>query len=204
MPKPVYITETTFRYLTPRETRALPRPRGARPRLNALWNRATADGFKPVKGPEAAWGFAASWKASDGATEVSEATVESLAKPGTKDAGAVLTVTVRSKGKSATYEAYLVAPNGRFDKPKEYYATDAGQVRPANSFWSAFKACVRSRNCGTACLSALVTCIPSAKTWVAYFICFGAACGGCLGKCFACAACDCSWWCKWASGCCHR
>lgn len=74
----------------------------------------------------------------------------------------------------------------------------AGVVPAAGTFWQRFVTCVRG-SCGSVCLAALPTC---AGTWVLYLKCLAVVCGGCVLKCSACAACDCSWWCRWAAGCC--
>lgn len=178
--------------------------------LRALGARIAADGFRPVSGKQAAWGFAASWTASDNKKQEVDVRVQSFSKPGSRDAACLLQVVVKASGplgrgsraESVTYNAYLVAPNGNFDKAIEHFATSTGTVRRANSFWTRFKKCAKA-SCGSTCAAALVTCIPGSVTWVAYFVCFGIACGGCFAKCFACAGCKCRWWCKWGVGCCR-
>jgi len=70
----------------------------------------------------------------------------------------------------------------------------------AESWWSGFVGCLRSR-CASSCLSSLHSC---SGYWAAYFWCLVAKCGGCVLKCAACSTCDCRWWCRWAVGCCDR
>jgi len=94
--------------------------------------------------------------------------------------------------------AYIDMPSGAMEMGGA--AIVSGDVIEAESWWSAFRTCLTHR-CGSACLSALVTC---SGTWAAYFWCLVAKCGGCVVKCAGCSTCDCRWWCKWAVGCCDR
>jgi hypothetical protein len=159
----------------------------------------------------------------------------SYARAASRDQGAVVSTTVTTGEGAVTYDFLLDAPDGNFEKAKEWVieptaSVSAGMIqgaeRPpgspidmptgamgiggaiiapgdvieAESWWSAFKACLHGR-CGSTCLSALVSC---SGTWAAYFWCLVAKCGGCVVKCAACSTCDCRWWCKWAVGCCDR
>lgn len=74
----------------------------------------------------------------------------------------------------------------------------AGGIQPFSIF-SRFIGCVRN-SCASTCLGALTAC---AGVFPIYLKCVVVACGGCAVKCGACAACDCSFWCKWAAGCCR-
>lgn len=69
----------------------------------------------------------------------------------------------------------------------------------ASTIWSRFRGCVESK-CISTCQNSLVAC---AGAWPVYLKCVAAACGGCALKCGACAGCECSGWCRWASGCCR-
>lgn len=200
---PLYMRSESLLFLDPQKAASGLRARAARnPGIRVLREKAIGAGFKPVTGAEAGWGFDREWVRSDRAKAKVKVQLEAFKKAGTKDAVAVITIEVTGEGKKEEYNAYLVAPNGDFDKAEEYYSTPGGTVRKANSFWTRFKKCVRAE-CGGACIAALATCIPASSTWVGYFICYGASCGSCLGKCFGCAGCSCRWWCKWAAGCCR-
>jgi hypothetical protein len=111
--------------------------------------------------------------------------------------GAVATAVVRAGGNELVYDLLLEAPGGRFREAREFTIAN-DQVVPTHSWWSAWTGCLGG-NCASTCLGSLVTC---AGTWAAYLWCVVAACGGCVLKCTACATCDCSWWCRWAAGCC--
>jgi len=63
---------------------------------------------------------------------------------------------------------------------------------------SRFIGCVRNK-CASSCLSSLTTCLGA---FPVYLKCVIVKCGGCAVKCGACAACNCGFWCKWATGCC--
>jgi len=67
------------------------------------------------------------------------------------------------------------------------------------SVFSAFVDCVKN-SCATVCLGSLTAC---AGAFPVYLKCVAVACGGCALKCGACVACDCGFWCKWATGCCN-
>jgi hypothetical protein len=73
--------------------------------------------------------------------------------------------------------------------------TDIGAL----SIFSRLINCVRS-TCASVCLGSLTAC---AGVFPVYLKCVAVACGGCALKCGACATCDCSFWCKWAVGCCR-
>jgi len=63
---------------------------------------------------------------------------------------------------------------------------------------SRFIGCVRNK-CASSCLGSLTTCVG---VFPVYVKCVVVKCGGCAVKCGACAACNCGFWCKWATGCC--
>jgi hypothetical protein len=72
----------------------------------------------------------------------------------------------------------------------------------AGTFWQRFVTCLRGGCAGT-CLGSIGTCAGKGGGWAAVLACIAVACGGCALRCSACAACDCSWWCRWAAGCCR-
>jgi hypothetical protein len=120
---------------------------------------------------------------------------QSFSKDGAE--GAVATGVVRAGGNEQAYDLLLEAPGGRFSEAREFTLVN-DQIVPANSWWSAWTGCLRG-SCASTCLTSLVTCTG---TWAGYFWCVAATCGGCVLRCSACATCDCSWWCRWATGCC--
>jgi hypothetical protein len=82
-------------------------------------------------------------------------------------------------------------------------ATGVAAIGPlAGTFWQRFVACLRG-SCASGCLGAVATCAAKGGGWAAFLACLAVTCGGCALKCSACAACDCTWWCKWAAGCCR-
>lgn len=73
-------------------------------------------------------------------------------------------------------------------------------LRERDGWWDRVVRCL-GRDCGGVCLGAAVSC-PKVN-WAAFLICLAGRCGVCVIKCGACATCDCTWWCKWAAGCCE-
>jgi hypothetical protein len=114
--------------------------------------------------------------------------------------GAVVTLTIRAGGNYAQ-QSILVEQEvgGNYQQIRES-VVENDQVVPADSWWSAWVGCLY-RNCAWSCLQSLWSC---SGTWAAYFWCVVAWCGGCVTKCAGCATCDCSWWCRWAVGCCDQ
>jgi|SRR5215207_267195 len=124
---------------------------------------------------------------------------ELLGQSASKSGGeaAVATCVVKSGRNELVYDFLLEAPDGDFRRAREYTLLD-GELVEAHSWWSAWVGCLQ-RSCVSTCLTSLWAC---GGTWAAYFWCVAAACGGCVLRCSACATCDCSWWCRWAAGCC--
>lgn len=168
--------------------------------IKALSGKLTEEGFKPQKtGKNAYFGATETIKSNDGKTATFDIKVQSYAKAGSKDKGAVGMVTVKSGGNSDTYQFSLLAPGGDFEKAVEFTVDKNNKVKKANSWWSRWIRCLRNR-CASTCLGALTAC---SGTWAAYFWCVVAACGGCVLRCSGCATCNCRWWCRWAAGCCE-
>jgi hypothetical protein len=181
-----------------------------RPDLKKLHDEARKRGYQPKDTAEETFAFRITSKASGGirppaafagGKPVQELEVELVGQSMTKgrNQGAVATCTVKGGGNVETYDLLLEAPGGNFEKAQEW-TIEQGKVVEAHSWWSAWVGCLYSR-CASTCLSALWQC---AGTWTAYFWCVVARCGGCVLRCAACATCDCSWWCRWAAGCCDR
>jgi hypothetical protein len=132
--------------------------------------------------------------------------VQDYRSKSSKDVGAVARVSVVAGNQKQDYTFNLIAPEGNFDKATEYQVAIAQkgpgklEVVKANSWWSCVKQKIKEK-CVGPCITSLTTC---SGTWTAYFACVAARCGSCLVKQAACCACDCSWWCKWAVGCCDR
>jgi hypothetical protein len=182
---------------------------GSSPNLKKLHDEAVKRGYKSTDTPAETFAIRLTAKASAGVIppeaiggpEVQDVEFELVGQSMTKgkNQGAVATCTVRAGTNEVSYSMLLEAPNGRFDRAQEWTIAK-GKVVEANSWWSAWVGCLRSR-CASSCLSALWQC---AGTWTAYFWCVVAKCGGCVLRCSACATCDCSWWCRWGAGCCDR
>lgn len=124
--------------------------------------------------------------------------VREYAKANSRDQAAIITVTVTAGKNTDQYDMLVVAEDGRFNDARESMVEN-DKIVLAESWWSAVRDCITSR-CGTVCVSALITC---SGTWTAYLLCLAARCGGCWLRCAACATCDCRWWCRWATWCCH-
>lgn len=83
----------------------------------------------------------------------------------------------------------------------ELVVTSANVLEERDGWWDALTGCL-GRDCGGVCLSAALSC-PKVN-WAAFLLCLAGRCGVCVVKCAACATCDCTWWCKWAAGCCDQ
>ncbi|MFF9158403.1 hypothetical protein ACF1AB_39965 [Streptomyces sp. NPDC014846] len=95
----------------------------------------------------------------------------------------------------------LEAHNGDLLDAKELVPTSSSVLEERDGWWDALTGCL-GRDCGGVCLSAAMSC-PKVN-WAAFLICLAGRCGVCVVKCAACATCNCSWWCKWAAGCCDN
>jgi hypothetical protein len=181
----------------------------SRPKLKKLHDEAQKRGYKPRDEPDQTFAVRVTAKASGdvhsttaaGADAVQDVEFELVGQSVSKEdaEGAVATATIRGGGNEQTYEMLLEAPGGNFRQTREY-KIDNDQVVEAHSWWSAWTGCL-SRDCASTCLNSLWACTG---TWTAYLWCVTAACGGCVAKCTGCATCDCSWWCRWAAGCCSQ
>jgi hypothetical protein len=194
-----YIRATTLDYLPLGATKGLFNRAAARDKgLQALRDKAVAEGFTPISGKESNWGMTASWTSNDGRTLSFDFHMETYKRG--SDQGCVITQTLHGskRDETTTYRSFLVAPKGNYQRVSEFYADTNNKVRLAHSKWSAFGKCVKGR-CVGPCIAALAACTGS--FW-AYVACVAIACGGCMAGCAACALCGCSWWCKWAVGCC--
>ncbi|SRR6266511_2362075 len=180
-----------------------------RPKLKKLQEEATRRGYQAHDQPEETFGIRVKTRANQDVRPkagirgkpVREIEFELVGQSISKgdDQGAVATTTIRAGDQEETYEMLLEAPRGNFSQAREF-TIERDKVVEANSWWSAWVGCLRS-NCASACLNALFSC---SGTWTAYFWCVVARCGGCVLRCAACSTCDCSWWCRWAAGCCDR
>ena len=85
----------------------------------------------------------------------------------------------------------------------EHYVNENGEVVKANSWYT----CLRNKF-NSICSNHLAfdNCWSAYKSWTSFVSCIlGIVCRVASGpKAFACCSCDCSWWCKWAAGCCDR
>jgi hypothetical protein len=159
-------------------------------------------GFRPVRAPGNFWGIKQTFEVKH--EQYVESGIQTLclhdySKPGSKDAAAIGQLTLTVGERSETYTFALEAPGGKFDEATEYKVDSKLNVLKAHSWWRCFRG--KLLGCGGACAGALVTC---SGTWSAYLGCVALACGGCFAKASLCCGCNCSWWCRWAVGCCHR
>lgn len=176
-----------------------------KPPIKALQAKGLAQGFKPLamsEGKKALFGATNTFKSSDGKTASFDLAMHAYEKPGSKDQAAVVTMTFRAGDNSETYHCMLVAPNGDFEKAQELTVGPNNAVIPTHSFWTRFLRCLSSK-CGSACLGAIPTCQAADGSWTTFLWCLVTRCGSCVLRCAACAGCNCSWWCRWAAGCCE-
>ncbi len=162
-------------------------------------------GFSAKTGADDAMGESDTFKGKDDKGNEQETTTtlkaQNYQKKGSKDAAAIAQIDVVAGRETRSYSFVLIAPDGDINKAEEYAVEESGgkaQVGKANSWWSCTKA--RTQNCGSTCVSALTSCWNG--SWVYYLGCLAVKCGWCYLKAAACCGCDCSWWCRWAVGCC--
>lgn len=180
-------------------------------KLKKLEDEAKKRGFKPSTGPKSSLALRHKFRAEkpvkppqgEHGTPVQELqfdiSLRAFEKANSDDQAAVATVTVTAGQNSDQYDLLLEAPAGNMAKAREF-KVEGDKIVPANSWWSAARSCVTSK-CGSVCVGSLITCSGS---WAAYLLCVAVRCGGCWVRCAACSSCNCRWWCKWATGCCHQ
>jgi len=123
----------------------------------------------------------------------------------------VLKATTRTSNRYLVYSFCLISPNGDYENPEEYNIDESEcTVVRAHSLFTCFWTKVRI-SCLNPCLLSIAPCItacgPSSWTWTCLLSCMAPKCGGlsgCMARAFACCACNCKHWCKWAVGCCHQ
>lgn len=117
------------------------------------------------------------------------------------DQAAVLDVNISAGPYIKESTLLLRCPGGNCDQITEHAVNgDTNELELVDGWWDRFRNCLGG--CGGPCLAALGTCIGTGAI-PAILACLAIRCGGCAAKCAACATCDCTWWCKWAAGCCE-
>jgi hypothetical protein len=173
--------------------------------LQALSKHLAEQGYEAQTKPENYFGWDLAYQRKDGETAKVALLVQDYAKKGSKDPAAIGTISIAAGNRSDTYSFSVIAPEGNYEKAIEYKVDrESLKVEGANSFWSCFVNRVSSQ-CAGVCVGALGTCLAtSGGSWVSYLGCLASRCGLCAARAFACCLCNCSWWCKWAVGCCRR
>jgi len=196
-----YITEETTKILDSTQLKTKFVSINKKSPVKALSSELLKSGFKPSTGNNDFYGGSERYVSSDGKKLNIDFSFQSYSKASSKDAGAIGVITLKaSSGESETYNFSLIAPNGDFNKFTEHYADKNNKIVKTNSWSSRWYACAKSK-CVSSCLGALTTCPKS--SWTVFLACVAVRCGGCVAKCVACASCNCSFWCKWAAGCCR-
>jgi len=173
--------------------------------LQALSKHLAEQGYEAQTKPANYFGWDIAYQRRDGQTAKVALLVQDYAKGGSKDPAAIATITIAAGTRCDTYSFSVIAPEGNYEKAIEYRVDkESLKVVRANSFWSCFVNRVSSR-CAGVCVAALGSCLAtSGGSWASYLGCLAIRCGLCAARAFACCLCDCSWWCSWAAGCCHR
>lgn len=173
--------------------------------VQAVSRELLQQGYEPQTKPENHFGWDIAYQRRDGEIAKVAIRVQDYAKPGSKDAAAIGSITISAGIRSDTYSFSLIAPEGNFEKAIEYRVDRKTlKVERAQSFWTCFRDRV-VRQCVGVCINALGTClVTSGGSWASYLLCLASKCGLCAAKAFGCCLCDCSWWCRWAVGCCNR
>jgi hypothetical protein len=180
--------------------------------LQLLMNFTENAGFTEVAGSAVGWQYTVEAAedinpaGSDAAgPAVNSLTARALFKGYTGGGGvapsqlAVGTVTATAGTNETIEHISLEMAQSDFDRMIERQVEN-GALVVVDGWWDRFRGCLGG--CGGVCLAALGSCV-GAGALPAILGCLAIRCGGCAAKCAACATCDCSWWCRWAAGCCQ-
>lgn len=148
----------------------------------ALAGFAEQRGFRVPEYPAQGWVRAGTVELSNGEEKPLEIACLDLEPKSARSRYAACILHV-SAGKK-TYDAILIAPNGKPEQAREYRAAPGRDARfpprviLAHSWWS----CVIGHlpDCAGPCASALATCIRLPFSWTNYLGCLAAQCGSCF------------------------
>lgn len=173
-----------------------------------IFDHAAKLGFKPKTGDRDVHQIKRTFRASrpvkdpGGSSTVQtvsfDLVIQNFGKAGSKDEVAVAMLNITAPGQTINDARLLTSVGGDRNNYKEEMVDAQGKVVETQSWWT----CTRDgvlRDCGGPCLAAIIGC---SGTWVAYLFCLAIRCGGCAAGKAVCCACDCRWWCRWATGCC--
>lgn len=137
----------------------------------------------------------------DGSVTIS---IQNYSKSNSKDSAALVQIRFSVGDRSQVYSCSLIARSGDFQNMEEYKVDNNLGIVKASSWWSCVQNYIRTR-CAAACWNAFATCanVSSVLDFVKCVV-RAAGCGACPLASMACCGCDCSWWCRWAAGCCNR
>lgn len=137
----------------------------------------------------------------DGATVTQTILIQDYKKGNT--AGAMGMITISDGKNQDAYTFSLEKTGNSATDVAEYYVDSKGEVVKANSWYTCLRSKLNALCGGTVHFD---NCWSAYSSWTSFAKCImGIVCGVLSGpKAFACCSCDCSWWCKWAAGCCDR
>lgn len=138
----------------------------------------------------------------DGKTLTNTIYVQDYKKGNTTGALGIVTI---SDGKNVeTYTFSLEKTGNNLNDVTEHFVNDKLEVVKANSWYSCLYKTLQAKCGSTLGLKLLTTCWSAYinLSWTSFLNCIKQA--WCGVSSLACCSCDCSWWCKWAAGCCDR
>ena len=168
-------------------------------------------GFRKQRGKANFWGIRNTYE-DKGNKASFTLTVQDYIKQKSKDAAAIGQMTVSASDRTVVYTFDLIAPKGDFKRAREYHVGENLKVSETNSWWS----CVLlhlARSLGSSVNMCYSECSKIASaggifTWCLFLPCFTTCIGTIAPFLFpnvsACCACNCQWWCAWATGCCRQ
>lgn len=170
--------------------------------MKALHADLLARGFQAQTALNNHWGFRGLFKGRDEAGKLQTTNTQfymrDYTKPGSGDLAALLQIQMGTR----KFSFFLIAQNGDFDNATEFARGQDGEIseKHAAGFWHCMWHGLSG--IGGTCANALITCPKTG--WAAYAGCVALRCGSVALRRLACCACDCSFWCRWAAGCCDR
>ena len=136
----------------------------------------------------------------DGKTITNSVYLQDYKKAGKN--GALGVITVSDGTNQDSYMFSLESESGNYNDVTEHYVNEKQEIVKSNSWNSCLYKSILA-NCGTTTgLKMWNYCMSFFSSWTLFVNCIKQA--WCSIKAFACCSCDCSWWCKYAAGCCDR
>ena len=134
----------------------------------------------------------------EGATLTNTIYVQDYKKGNTSGALGIVSITDGKNEESYTFS--LEKKGNNFNDVEEYFVNEKLEVVKANSWYTCLSKALQAKCGSTLGLKLLTTCWVS--SWTSFLNCIKSTMCGAMS--ITCCSCDCSFWCKYAAGCCDR